>query len=192
MKKLGLLFSAAVAAIALGAAPASAGGYPPGEDANLLIAPSTVVGGATFAVSLVGCSIGETVNFSVEGSTASAPCNGPAGATDAVANAELTAPTAPGTYSVVATGATSGITDTATLTVVAGGGDDGDDVGDDDDGTGGDGTGGGGTGGTGGGQLPATGSDSMPVAQIAGGLVAAGAGLAAVAGLRRRKGNAAA
>jgi len=108
--------------------------------------------------------------------------------------AELTAPTAPGTYSAVATGATSGITDTATLTVVAGGGDDGDDDGDDDDGTGGDGTGGDGTGGdgTGGGQLPATGSDSMPVAQIAGGLVAAGAGLPAVAGLRRRKGNAAA
>jgi len=37
------------------------------------------------------------------------------------------------------------------------------------------------------GELPATGSDSAPTVQIAGGLVAMGAGLAVVAGVRRRK-----
>ena len=36
------------------------------------------------------------------------------------------------------------------------------------------------------GELPATGSDSAPTVQVAGGLVAMGAGLAVVAGVRRR------
>lgn len=45
----------------------------------------------------------------------------------------------------------------------------------------------GGGGGGGGGTLPATGSDSAPNLQIASGLVAVGAGLAIVGGIRRRK-----
>ena len=39
----------------------------------------------------------------------------------------------------------------------------------------------------GGGSLPATGSDSAPIAQIATGIMAVGIGLAAVGGVRRRR-----
>ena len=166
MKKLGLIFAAAVAAVSLGSLTASA--YPPGGPV-LVLTPSTATPGASIAASFTGCSSGETVSFTLNGVTITAQCNGPAGATrrptataGPVATATLTAPTVVGTYPVVATGGTSGVSATATLTVVAA-------------------TPGGG------GDLPATGSDSAPTAQIAAGLVAVGAGLAIVGGLRRRK-----
>jgi len=157
VKKLGLLLTA-IAAMSLGSLPASAGDDGPYLAApSLVLSPSTASPGASVAASFIGCSVGEVVNFTYN-PTVSATCG-----TDGVANTTLTAPAAAGAYPVVAVGATSGATATATFTVVVaappGGG----------------------------GELPATGSDNAPTAQIATGLVAAGAGLAIVGGLRRRK-----
>lgn len=167
MKKLGLLFGALVAAISFaGASNVSA--YPPGTEATLTFSASTVAPGASFTATFTGCQLGETVNVVLDGTTVSGACNGAAGSRrlpsatgQAVAIVTLTAPTTPGTYEVVATGTTSGASASATITVAAA---------------------------TGGGTIPATGSDSsIPATQIAGGLVIVGAGLAGVAGVRRRK-----
>ena len=137
-------------------------------------APATVSPGASFVVVFSGCQLGETVNVTLAGVTVATTCTGaggtgrlmqPAGGT---ASATLTAPTAPGTYTITATGLTSGFTASTTITVVA------------QTTTTAARTGGGGG-------LPTTGSDSEPIVQIGVGLVAVGAGLAFVAHRRRHR-----
>jgi len=177
VKKLGLFFAVATVALAAGVNVAGAGTppppYPPGTP-PLELSDTTVGPGDTFQVMLTGCQPGESVNFTVEGSSATSTCGGAAGAfrisaAGPTATASLTAPTTPGQYIVTATGLTSGVTSSAVLTVAGVGPT---------------------TTAAPGGGLPATGSDNAPIAQIAGGLVAAGAGLAIVASVRRRKATA--
>jgi LPXTG-motif cell wall-anchored protein len=135
--------------------------YPPRNQA--LIAPGTVGPGASFQATLLGCSLGEAVNFGFNGATTSVACNGPAGQSFAgipSATQSFVAPTTPGTYTMVATGATSGTSASATITVVGAN--------------------------TPSGGLPTTGSDSGQTLRIGAGLVAVGAGLTVVA-VRRRK-----
>jgi LPXTG-motif cell wall-anchored protein len=139
--------------------------YPPRSET--LVVPSTVGPGQSFQATFVGCAGGEDVNFVLDGKTTSGRCMGPAGATRRPnqaglpsATVTLVAPTTPGTYTIVATGATSGLSASATITVQAAAAP--------------------------GGALPATGSDSAPTVQIAAGLFAVGAGLTAV-GIRRRR-----
>jgi LPXTG-motif cell wall-anchored protein len=141
--------------------------YPPRNLA--LLAPGTVAPGASFQVTFVGCSLGETANVVFNGTTTTAACNGPAGqyrlptvAGLPSAAVTLVAPTTPGTYTIVATGATSGATASATITVL---------------------------GATPSGGLPQTGSDSGRTVQIGAGLIAVGAGLTTVA-IRRRRAHA--
>jgi lipopolysaccharide/colanic/teichoic acid biosynthesis glycosyltransferase len=115
-----------------------------------------------------GCSLGETVAFTLAGATVSEICDSGGGAArslsaleGATATAMLTAPTAAGTYTVTATGATSGATASARLTVVvatAAGDADG---------------------------LPSTGSDSDRTLWIATAAVVMGLGLVVVAWRRR-------
>lgn len=161
MRKIAVLVMAGVALI-LGtgaAAGAQDPPYPPDDDA-LVLSPGTVAPGGTFSVTLTGCTDGEEVVFTVSGDSDTATCVGGS------ATGTLTAPTAPGTYTVTATSPTASAS--ATLTVAA---DDDDDDGDDgDDGD----------------ELPATGSDSAPIAQLAGGALLAGIGLVGVAWYRRR------
>jgi LPXTG-motif cell wall-anchored protein len=141
--------------------------YPPRNQA--LLAPGTVAPGASFQATFVGCALGETVNFVFNGTTTPVACNGPAGSSRLPnlagipsAAVTLVAPTTPGAYTMVATGATSGATASATVTVL---------------------------GAAPSGGLPATGSDSAPTARIGAGLIAVGAGLTVVA-VRRRKAHA--
>jgi LPXTG-motif cell wall-anchored protein len=146
---------------------AAAGAYPPGA-ASLTLSPSTVSPGGSFGATFTGCTLGEVVSVSVSGDSDSATCTGTGGGAaraigqpaTGTATVTLTAPTAPGTYVVTATAAESGITATAILTVAAP---------------------------TPSGELPTTGSDSsVPIAQIAAGVLMAGLGLAGVAIYRRR------
>lgn len=170
MKKLGLVLTA-IAAMSFGSLTASAGEppvpYPPPTTVTLTLTPSTVSPGATFTATFRGCSLGEAVNFTFNGATVSASSVASAAETfrraptGPSATVTLTAPTVVGVYPVVATCVTSGSTATASLTVVAAA--------------------------PGGGPLPATGSDSSSTVQVAGGLVAMGAGLAFVGGLRYRR-----
>ncbi len=173
MKRIGLILGAVVAAVSMAAGASSVSAYPPGTEATVTVSDSTLAPGASFTATFTGCQLGETVNFTLDGTTVQAACNGAAGARRlpsatgaATATATLTAPTAPGTYELVAVGLTSGADASTTIVVAAA---------------------------AGGGQIPETGSDSsIPAAQIAGGLVVVGAGLAGVAGIRRRKATAAA
>lgn len=148
---------------------AAASAYPPGGP-TLTLSATTVAPGASFSVVFDGCTLGETVSVSIEGGDSdSATCAGPAGASrwisqepGGTATVTLTAPTAPGTYTVTGTTSESGLTATATLTVAAAAP-------------------------APPGQLPTTGSaSSVPMAQIAAGVLAAGIGLAGVAMYRRR------
>jgi LPXTG-motif cell wall-anchored protein len=168
-----ILATAAVliaAVVGLGA-PASAQPYPPVTPT--VTAPSTVLPGATFVVVFNGCQLGETVNVTFTGVTVATSCTGAGGtgrlmqAAGGSASVTLTAPTAPGTYTITATGLTSGFTASTTITVVA------------------QTTTTAATGGGGGG-LPTTGSDSSSTVWIAGTAVIVGAGLLAV-GLKRRR-----
>jgi LPXTG-motif cell wall-anchored protein len=77
------------------------------------------------------------------------------------ASLSIPAPTALGTFTVTGTGVTSGRTDSVTITVVAATG--------------------------GGGGLPATGSESSEMLQLAFGAAALGAGLVGVTVIRRRR-----
>jgi LPXTG-motif cell wall-anchored protein len=172
MKKLGLGVIAGLAVLLAGSTASAQ--YPPGG-ATLVLTPSTVAPGGSFNATFFGCTLGETVSFAVVvagGDSDQGSCTGPAGArfvsatTGPSATVTMTAPTAPGTYTVTATGLTSGATASATLTVVAapaapGGG------------------------------LPTTGSDSEPIMQIGIGLLAVGTGLAFVANKRRHRTTAA-
>ena len=140
--------------------------YPPRNQA--LIAPSTVAPGQAFQATLVGCSLGETVNFEFNGATTSVACSGPAGQSFAgipSATGSFVAPTTPGSYTMVATGATSGTSASATITVVSGAN-------------------------APSGGLPTTGSDSGQTLRIGAGLIAVGAGLTIVAVRRRRAAHA--
>lgn len=180
----------AVAAVPVLGMGASALAYPPGAG-TLFLSSSNVAPGEVFTATLAGCTTGETVTFSIgddDGDddalqAATATCDDTGNA-----SASLTAPSETGSYTVSAVGGTSGVSAAGTLTVSATGDDDGDDGtgGDDDDGDDGAGAGAGGGTGTGSGTLPATGSESAPIAQIAGGTLIAGLGLGAVAWRRRR------
>jgi LPXTG-motif cell wall-anchored protein len=151
MKKLAAALVVAVALITGTAGIAAA--YPPGV-ASLVLSPATVAPGGTFTATLNGCATGEIATFSVGSSTATDTCASPGVAT-------LTAPTAPGTYTVSAVSPSARAT--ATLTVAAPA-----------------------AAGGGSAALPSTGSDSAPIAQIALIVLAAGLGLAGVAWFRRR------
>jgi hypothetical protein len=99
----------------------------PPEDA-LVLSQTTVAPGGVFTMTLRGCVPGEQVRFTVEGDSDTAECEetagGPAGearwiaqAVNTAADGELTAPTAPGRYLVEAEALTSGLRDTAVITV---------------------------------------------------------------------------
>ena len=105
------------------AGQAAAQQYP--GTATLTLSPSTVAPGGSVTATLSPCTLGETVSFTVAGTTHAATCAGtgggaargimtPAGPT---ASVTFAAPTAPGTYVVTAT--YSGGVATATLTVAA-------------------------------------------------------------------------
>lgn len=122
--------------------------------------PSTVGPGDTFSATTTECTVGETVTFEVQGDSDASTCtsDSPAGGPSAIG--ELAAPSTPGNYEVSSLGATSGLTSSATLSVVG-------DIDDDD-------------------VLPTTGSDSNQIVPIAGAVLIAGLGLAAVAWRRRQ------
>lgn len=169
--------AAVFAMVFMGASAANAGVYPPGSD-PLILSATTVVAGQPFTVTLTDCALGETVEFTVSGSSDSETCGGAGGGDTrflqapgtGTATGTLTAPSTPGEYTVSATGLTSGRSATATITVVAAGAGTGDD----------DGAGAGG--------LPATGSDTTATTLwVAGGALLAGLGLTGVAMYRRRR-----
>jgi alkaline phosphatase len=151
---------------------ATTSAYPIGP--TLALSATTVAPGAPFSATFDGCILGETVSVSIEGGDSdSATCAGPAGSSrwisqepGGTATVTLTAPTVPGTYTVTGTTSESGLSATATLTVAAAAP---------------------APGAPAPGQLPTTGSDSsVPIAQIAAGVLIAGVGLAGVAMYRRR------
>jgi LPXTG-motif cell wall-anchored protein len=165
MKKLGLLLAGLVAAISLGmtaVGPASAAAYPPSSLFSVVVTPNPAPPGGTVVVTFSGCTVGESVQFTLASVSVTAACTAPSGsATAATASASLTVPTAPGTYTVTATGLTSGATATGTLTVAAAAPSSG--------------------------GLPATGSDSSSTLQIATLAVVVGTGLLLVGFQRRRR-----
>jgi LPXTG-motif cell wall-anchored protein len=149
-------------------APNMVGAYPV-DDSEVIVSDTTVAPGATITVTFSGCLLGETVRFALAGVTVDVSCvaggTGDAPA-EGSATASLQAPTVPGTYTLTATGLTSGFTDSIVITVLgAGGGDDGTD----------------------GGGLPATGSDTDATLWIAGTALTAGLALTGVAWFRRRR-----
>ena len=178
MKKL-VAAVAAVFAIVLGSAGIASASPPGGDDVT--VGDSTVTAGAPVDVS-ADCTVGETVTFTLDGSSDTSVCVASTDAEDTsgegTSGVSLTAPTAPGTYTGTVSGSVSG--DLGTFTVVVEGA-----TGSGEGTTGG--SGGGGTA-TPSGQLPATGSDSSgAITTIAIGLLVAGLGLFAVATIRRRQ-----
>ena len=170
MKKLGLCV-VALAAMSVGvvATPVNAGApvpavYPPLPTFTITLSGSSFPPGGSITVTVSGCTAGDVVTITLGDLVVTATCSGPAGAfrmpsvTGApTATATLTAPTAPGTYTIVATDEATGRTASATFTVVA----------------------------PAAGPLPTTGSDSDLTTQLAGLTIAVGAGLAFVARHRR-------
>jgi len=158
-----------------------ASAYPP-DGAQIVVSATVVAPGGSVTVTLVGCLPGETVRFTLADVTVDVTCTagGPgdsrvmAAELNGSATATLQAPTTPGTYTLTATGLTSGVTETITITVTGatGGGGEGDE-------------------GTGGGTLPSTGSNTDVTLWVAGGALAAGAALTSVAMVRRRRPSAA-
>ena len=139
-----------------GAGGASASGgveYPPSAPV-LLLSDSTVAVGEQFDATLQGCAPGESVELSVDGSSTTA--------SGSSATGTLTAPTTAGSYEVTGVCQDSGLSASATLTVVAADGDD-DEF-----------------------ELPATGSSTTPMLQAGGILLVAGLGMLGAARLRRR------
>jgi LPXTG-motif cell wall-anchored protein len=171
MKKLGLC-AVALAAMSVGglAAPATASApqpavYPPIPTFTITLSGSSFPPGASITVTISGCTPGGVVTITLGTQVVTVTCSGPAGAfrmptaTGAPgATATLTAPTAPGTYTITATDEATGRTVSATFTVTAA---------------------------APAGGLPTTGSDSNRTTQIAVSAVAVGAGLAFVARRRR-------
>ena len=103
------------AAVALGGGTVAAS-TPPTAGA-LTLTPSAAAVGTSFDATLVGCAVGETVTFEIEGTdvgTFTATC------TAAGASLTLSAPTLDDTYTITATGATSGATASAPLVVTGG------------------------------------------------------------------------
>ncbi len=162
----------AVAAITLGAAPAAgdAPSYPvPDDGLTIVLGDTTVTVGEGVTITVTGCFLGEPVNISVGSVSITSTCEGTGGGTarsittpgaTGSTTVRITAPSTPGRYTVTATAGDQSAT--AILTVVAA------------------------TGGATTGQLPGTGSDSNEALWIAGGTLAAGLGLTAVAWRRRR------
>lgn len=174
MKKL-LASVAIVLCTAFGlSAPSAAQTYPPTLSVVVIVSDGTVI------VIITGCQTGENVSVVVTNSSGTVivsitiACNSGGGGTSrpsqtsgGTATGSFTTPTAPGTYTVTATGQTSGFVGSTTFTVSA---------------TQATTT----TTAAGGGALPTTGSDNTPTLWIAASTVLVGAGLAAVAWRRRR------
>ena len=113
MKRL-ITIVGAGAALALGGGTVAASTPPTGA---LTLTPSAAAAGTSFDATLVGCAVGETVTFEIEGTdvgTFTATC------TAAGASLTLSAPTLDDTYTITATGATSGATASAPLVVTGG------------------------------------------------------------------------
>jgi hypothetical protein len=144
-----------MAAGALFTASGSAGASLPEIGAVLDLSSSTVAAGTSYQANFLRCESGETVTFVTE-NVDMEPVSATCGGVEPGASATLTAPTLNGSYTITATGSTSGESASATLTVTGGEG------------------------------IPATGSSSAPIVLIGGGLVAFGAVLAFVGGGRRR------
>jgi LPXTG-motif cell wall-anchored protein len=173
MKKLGLC-AVAVAAMSVGglAAPVSASAsaaqpavYPPIPTFSITLSGSSFPPGASITVTISGCTPGSVVTITLGTQVVTVTCSGPAGAFRMPtvagapsATATVTAPTAPGTYTMTATDEATGRTASVTFTVAAAAPSGG---------------------------LPTTGSDSNRTTQIAVSAVAVGAGLAFVARRRR-------
>ena len=195
-------FLTVLGAVLLGFAPPASADYPPGATAALTATPASGGPGYTVTATVSNCFPGESLTFTLGTSTATATCS----ATTFQATVTLTAPQAPGPYNVTVPLQPQGQTPqanrprvlSAPITVVAAptttvpatlpetGGSDG------SGGVGG-GTGTGGQPGLPGGGLPATGSSGLSTTgTIAITLLAAGAGMFAVARLRRRQPNPAA
>jgi hypothetical protein len=148
-----------IAGGALFTASGSAGASLP-EAAVLDLSSSTVAAGTTYQANLLYCESGETVTFVTEDVDLD-PVTATCGGVEPGASATLNAPTVGGSYTITATGSTSGESASATLTVTGG------ELSPD-------------------GGIPATGSSTIRIALIGGGLVAFGAVLAFVGGGRRR------
>lgn len=127
-------------------------------EAALTVSTPAPAPGAKFTATFTGADPGETVKFEFNGGSATATANA-----EGVAIVELVAPSLGGTFPIKATGQTSGRSATASITVTVPP-----------------------TTTVPGGDLPGTGTDSGQTILMAGGLVVVGAGLAGVAGLRRR------
>jgi LPXTG-motif cell wall-anchored protein len=174
MKKLGMLFAGLVAAASLGlttvgsatGAPVMSAVYPPTVTVTIIIAPNPAQPGATIVVTFTGCSAGETVQITLGNVSVTVTCSGPSGtlrmpmaAAAPAASTSLTAPTAPGRYTITATGLSSGATASGTLTVAV----------------------------PSAGRLPTTGSDSSSTVQVATLAVMVGSGLLLVGFQHRRR-----
>lgn len=170
MKKIALTL-AAVALVIFGVGGvAGAGTYPPGGP-SVSVTPASVGPGGTVTVT-ANCTAGESVTISLEGQSASVPCEtGDAQSSVAgIATGVVTAPTAPGTYTGSVTGTISGALGSFTVTVLAAAP----------------------TPATPTGGLPSTGSGgTSTMTFVAAGLLVVGLGLFGVATVRRRQAPAA-
>jgi LPXTG-motif cell wall-anchored protein len=116
MRRLARIFVAAAALVLGVGMMAEAQNYPP--DFILTADPSTVPPGGNVTATVQGCTSGATVNFDLEGSTASDTCaDGSSG--NPTASGDVTAPATPGTYTLTATQPPD-FTATAQVTVTAG------------------------------------------------------------------------
>lgn len=176
MKKIALAFLSA-AALVFGFGVVADAQY--GAGGTSTVSPTNPGPGGTFTMTLNGCEPPETVQYTLtlNGSqvdSASAPCASSLSlgsiigllaqaSANGTSSAQLTLGVTPGSYIATATGLTSGVTSSQTLTVV-------------------------GTPTPPAGGLPVTGSGGMgPTTQVAIGLLVVGLGLFAVAQIRRRK-----
>jgi LPXTG-motif cell wall-anchored protein len=156
MRKLAACIVVAASPLLGSTAFAQGAPYPP-PAVSLFLAPSTLGAGRSFTATFNGCSTGEAIRFTLMSDSDSATC------ANSAAAVTLTAPTAPGTYTVTATSTVSSAS--ASLTVLAPSKGSTTPVHP---------------------TIPGTGTDSAPIALIAGGVLLAGIGLAAVAWYRRR------
>ncbi len=113
-----VLASILIAAGALFTASGSAGASLP-EGAVLDLSSSTVAAGTSYQANFLRCESGETVTFVTE-NVDMEPVTATCGGVEPGASATLTAPTLDGSYTITATGSTSGESASATLTVTGG------------------------------------------------------------------------
>jgi len=128
MRRLAQIFVAASALVLGVGMVAEAENYPP----TFIVTadPSTVVPGGRVTATVEGCTVGATVDFDLEGSTASDTCADGGGGvgmamaflgqtTMPTASGEVTAPKTPGTYTLTATQPANEYRATTQVTVTA-------------------------------------------------------------------------